>query len=98
MNALSLHQFFALYIWFPLTVALLFLLLIARFYEKFSGVRMYFRFLLLPIVLYGASAVRYASIERVSGDGLADSLSALAGLIVLVLCGWIGHQMLKETT
>lgn len=75
-----------LYLWFPLAVILVFVLLIARFYQQFSGTRTYFRLFLLPIVLFGAAAVRYASLEVVAGDVWADVLLGIGGLVLSILC------------
>jgi hypothetical protein len=86
VTSLSINQLLTLYIWFPLAVLLFFLLMIARFYEKFSGQRTFFRWFFLPIVLFGVMAVRYASINRVAGDMLADAAGALAGIILIGLC------------
>jgi len=74
-----------IYTWFPLAVLLLLLLLIARFYEKFSGRRTYFRWYIVPVVLFGAAMARYASTGELAGDRLGDVLSALAGGVLLVL-------------
>lgn len=94
MTLNALHQALILYTWFPLTVLLFFLLLIARFYQKFSGKRTYFRFFMLPMVLFGAAAVRYASIDQIQGDILGDLLSASAGVSLLVLSVTLYRQML----
>jgi hypothetical protein len=83
--SLSLNQFLALYIWFPLAVLLIFLLLIARFYQKFSGEQTFFRLFLVPLVFFGAAAVRYASVGQIAGDTLADVLLGVAGLILIAL-------------
>lgn len=86
MNTLSLNQFLMLYIWFPLAALLFFLLLIARFYQKFSGVKTHFQYFLVPVVLFGAASVRYASVNLIAGDALADLMFALGGLILIALC------------
>jgi hypothetical protein len=84
--SLSLNQFLTLFLWFPLAALLFFLLLIARFYQKFSGERTYFRFFLVPVVLFGGAAVRYASIDRVSGDQIGDLFQTVAGAVLIGLC------------
>lgn len=86
LTSLSLNQFLMLYIWFPLAALLFFLLLIARFYQKFSGERTYFEGFLLPVILFGAAAVRYASLNSAANDVLADMLSAAGGVILIGLC------------
>lgn len=85
MNTLSLNQFLMLYTWFPLAALLIFLLLIARFFERFSGVKTYFRLFLLPLIFFGAAAVRYAGTDHMAGDLAADAVMGVAGLVLLGL-------------
>jgi hypothetical protein len=94
--SLSPNQFLTLYLWFPLAALLFFLLLIARFYQKFSGERTYFRLFLLPVVIFGAAAVRYASIDRLMGDPVGDMLMAAAGIILTGLCVTLYRVMIMQ--
>jgi hypothetical protein len=96
LSSLSLSQLLALYSWFPLAALLLMLLLIARFYEKFSGKRMYFQAFFVPLVLFGAAALRYASIDGISGDVLGDLTLTVAGLTLLPLCVVVYWRMLRD--
>ncbi len=93
MTPLSLNQFLMLYNWFPLAALLFLLLLIARFYEKFSGEQTYFRLFSLPIMLFGAATVRYASVNRMAGDGWADGLMAVGGVVLIALCLFLYRRM-----
>ena len=93
MTAPELSQLVLLYSWFALAALLFFLVLIARFYEKFSGERTYFRWLVIPAALFGIATVRYVSIDIVTGDPLADGLMGLAGVILIVLCISLYHKM-----
>lgn len=95
MEVVAFNQFLVLYSWFSLAALLFFLLLIARFYQKFSGKRTYFRLFAIPLVLFGASAVRYGSITSIAGDPLGDLLAGLAGLMLLVMCGYLYRCMLR---
>lgn len=83
--SLALHQFLALYMWFPLAALLVFMLLIARFYQKFSGERTYFEWFLVPLVCFGGWAVRYASIDQIAGNVLADFFLGMGGVFWLIL-------------
>jgi hypothetical protein len=85
-----------LYSWFALVGLLVFVLLIARFYQRFSGEPTYFLLFTLPIVLFGAATVRYASIDQVAGDGLADALFAVGGIILTVMCVFLYHRMTRN--
>ncbi len=96
MDTLSLNRFLWLYTWFPLAAVLAVLLLIARFYQRFSGKRTYFRFFLLPIVLFGASSVRYSSLNCLAGDSLGDLLAAAAGIVLVALCINLYNCMLRD--
>lgn len=70
------------------------MLLIARFYQNFSGERTFYALYLLPLVLFGVTAVRYASIDQVQGDILGDALSAVAGIMLTVLSLYLLRQMM----
>lgn len=99
MTSFSTNQLLILYTWFALAWLLFFLLMIARFYQKFSGVRTHFRWFLAPIVLFGAAAVRYASVDRMAGDDLlGDWFSAAAGVILLVLCAILYRRMIVQAS
>ena len=86
MGAVSVSQFLMLYVWFILAIVLVFLLLIARFYERFAHEQTYFRLFSVPLVLFGLATVRYSSLDRIGGDVLADLLLAAAGLVLTGLC------------
>lgn len=93
MNTVSLNQFLVLFTWFPLAMLLMFLLLIARFYQKFSGESTYYRLFLVPVILYGAAGARYASISRMTGDIVGDLLLAVSGFTLIGLCLYLYRQM-----
>jgi Trk-type K+ transport system membrane component len=93
LTPLSLNQFLMLYIWFPLAALLFLLLLIARFYQRFSGDRTLYHYFVVPMVLFGAGTVRYASINRMAGDGWGDMLMAAGGVVLVVLCGLLYQRM-----
>ena len=92
----SLHQILALYTWFPLAGLIIFLLLIARFYQKFSGERTHYRWFVLPVILFGAAVVRYSTINQVTGDWLGDLLLAVGGLALIVLSVILVSRMIAK--
>lgn len=96
MGAVSLGQFLTLFGWFSITVVLVFLLLIARFYQRFAGEKTFYEFFLIPIVLFGAAAVRYSSIDQMAGDAVADLLLAAGGLVLIVLCVFLYWMMTRN--
>lgn len=85
MTSLSLNQLLVIFAWFPLAMLILFALLIARFYEKFSNQKTYSRFFLIPVALFGISAVRYASLDSAVGDPISDILIGIAGFVLAIL-------------
>ena len=91
----ALSQVFLLYSWFVLAAVLGFVLLIARFYQRFSGERTFYRWFGLPVVLYGLAAVRFASIDQVAGDPLGDLLAGAAGLALVILISRLYRQMTR---
>ncbi len=95
IGSLTAGQILALYTWFPLAALLIIMLLIARFYERFSGVRTYFQGFLIPLVLSGVGMVRYASLNDIVGDPLADLALVGAGLTLMILCIHIYRRMLR---
>jgi len=92
--SLSLNQFLLLYTWFLTTALLVFLLLIARFYQNFSGRRTHYRFFLAPIGFWGIFAVRYANLDRLAGNAIADLALGMGGIVLLILCGHLYRLML----
>lgn len=89
MDTIAVNQFFVLFTWFVLIALIMLILLIARFYQNFSGEATYFRWFVLPIVFLGIASVRYTSIDKLAGDEFADVLLGVGGLILLVLCSRI---------
>lgn len=96
MNAVTPNQVLTLYAWFPLAALLMFMLLIARFYQRFSGERTYYRLYTVPLLLYGLAAVRYASLNQLNGDAAADLLLGAGGSALLALSLVLGWTMLAR--
>jgi hypothetical protein len=96
VGAVSVSQFLMLYGWFPLAVLLFFLLLIARFYQRFSGERTFYPLFALPILLFGIATARYAGVNQVAGDTLADLLFAVGGIILMTLCVFLYWLMTRH--
>jgi len=95
MTPAALSQLLLLYGWFVLSAVLLFVLAIARFYQKFSGERTHYHWLLMVIALFGIAAVRYASIDQISGDIMADGLLGAGGVIVTGVSLRLYRQMTR---
>lgn len=97
MVELSLYQALTIYAWFPLAFTLGTLLLIARFYERFSASHTYWRLYTLPILGYAAAYVREAALAY-HHDSFADLMQAASGLLVLVLVARLSTLMLRQHT
>lgn len=85
MITITPNQILLLYTWFPLAAVVALMLLIARFYQKFSGDRTYYMLYFIPLVLFGVGAVRYASLDQIAGDFVGDLLLGTAGIILISL-------------
>lgn len=85
-----------LYTWFPLAFVLVFLLLIARFYQKFSSTRTYYEWFAVPILLFGAATMRYTSIDQIARDGVGDALLGTGGLFMLALSIILYYRMTRN--
>ncbi len=86
MTAISFNQALTIYIWFVLTILLLLLLLIARFYQNVSHEQTYYFLFGVPIILFGIASARDAFIDQVSGDLLGDAMWFAGGVILIGLC------------
>lgn len=84
--------------WFPLVIILAIYLLIARFYQRLARKRMFFWWYLVPMVFYGASAVRYASVDDIAGDVWGDGFAAIGGMMLMLLTGYLFFHMMKSGT
>ncbi|MEO1644164.1 MAG: hypothetical protein AAFR67_03180 [Chloroflexota bacterium] len=96
MTDVSLHQFLVLLTWFLLAALLCLTLLIARFYQKFSGEQMHYRLYFVCIVLFGAMFVRIAGVGFVVGDYFADALSIVGGSLLLFLSLILYFRMMRS--
>ncbi|MEL6150628.1 MAG: hypothetical protein AAGK74_01810 [Chloroflexota bacterium] len=71
-------------------------LLIARFYQRFSGRQTRYWWFALPILLYGVASVRYASIQVLTGDLVGDVFSAAGGIALAVITTLLYYQMMRQ--
>ncbi len=96
MAGISIAQLLMLYASFLLAFLLGFLLLIARFYQRFASERTFFQLFSVPMVLFGAGLVRYASLDQITGDSLGDVLIGAAGLVLVLLCVLLYYLMTRN--
>ncbi len=90
MTAEAFGKLVILYGWFLLVGLLVFLMLIARFYQRFSGERTHFRLYLIPIVLFGVHAIRQTYFQP---DPIGDILAASAGIVLIGLVIFLYWRM-----
>jgi hypothetical protein len=69
------------------------MLLVARFYHKFSGDRTYYNLYLVPLALFGLGIVRYASVDQIAGDLPGDLMMGGAGIILISLSVLLYRRM-----
>ena len=93
MTAITAHQALTIFSWFALAALLTLLLLIARFYQNVSGERTYFWGFVLPIIMFGAASARYAFIDSINGDLLADLLWFAGGVLLAGMCIYLYNVM-----
>ncbi len=93
MTAITFHQALSILTWFLITVLLVFLLLIARFYQKMTGERTYFWSFGAPIVLFGVAAARDAFNDRVGGDGVSNVMWFAGGVMLAGMCIYLYNLM-----
>jgi len=96
VDNLALSQFLSLFSWFAIAALLFFLLLIARFFQKFSGEQTRYVLFGVVIIIFGISTVRYTSLHRVSGDMIADVLSFVGGILLLVITAQLYRKMMRS--
>jgi len=93
MSSVSLHQFLTVYAWFGVGALLILLALIARFYERLSGERTYYRWFAVPVLAFAGAAIRLAYLNRVTGDRWADLCLLAGGISLATLCLNIYRRM-----
>jgi|SRR5450432_948710 hypothetical protein len=93
MTAISAHQVLTIFSWFAVTILLVLLLLIARFYQNVSGERTHFWVFSLPVVVFGLAAARYSFVDQLNGDALGDVLWLLGGLLLAGMCIYLYNVM-----
>ena len=90
MTADAFSQLVILYGWFLLVGLIVFLMLIARFYQRFSGEKTYFSLYLIPMVLFGVQAVRQTNFAH---DMLGNIFAAVGGVMLLGLSLFLYRRM-----
>lgn len=92
----SLTQFALLGLWLGLAGLLYLLGLIARFYQRSSGERTYYRWYALPMGCFTLGVLRYLQVDAWAGDALGDLLWGLGGASLAWLCWQLYSRMTSE--
>ncbi|MFN8564119.1 MAG: hypothetical protein U0703_21445 [Anaerolineae bacterium] len=90
MKADAFNQLIILYGWFLLVGLMLFLMLIARFYQRFAGEKTYYQLFLIPMMLFGVQVVRRTNY---AADTLGNASAALGGIVLLALSLYLYRRM-----
>jgi Zn-dependent protease with chaperone function len=73
-----------IYTWSVVSILLLFLVSIARFYEKKSGKRSFYQLFLIPAVFFIIATIRYVFISpSIAGDFFGDMSRFIGGIILI---------------
>lgn len=89
-----LDRILTIYIGIAALVSILFLFLIARFYERKSGQRSYYELFIIPMALFAAGQVYNAWwANAYVGNGMGDGLWFLAGMAVISLGNFLLNLM-----
>ncbi|MBN1565950.1 MAG: hypothetical protein JXA10_19065 [Anaerolineae bacterium] len=86
MSGISIHQVATICIWFGLGALLYLMALIARFYERLSGQRTYYRLFAVPVATLALATIIMTRQDIVAGDVVADLLLLASGLSLGALC------------
>ncbi len=89
-----LSHILALYSWGGVSVLLLFLFAIARFYERKSSRKSYYPLFFLPVLFFLGSALRYLAVGDFVGDPWGDLGRVIGGILVIGL----GYHLLNLMT
>ena len=79
--------------WSIVEVLLVILYAIARFYQATSGQVSHYRLFVIPMLLLGAGAVRYALLGDFVGDLLGDALFVAGSVLLVALSAWLVRLM-----
>ncbi len=93
MSADAFSQLTVLYGWFMLAGLIVFLTLIARFYQRFAGEKTFYYLFVVPISLFGLQAIRQTNYPN---DPLSDLLAAVAGVLLIGLSVFLYWRMTAE--
>ncbi|MCC6801640.1 MAG: hypothetical protein IT319_02050 [Anaerolineae bacterium] len=92
MKADAFNQLIILFGWFLLVGLILFLMLIARFYQRFAGEKTYYQLFLIPMMLFGVQVVRRTNFSH---DPFGNLSAALGGVMLLALSLFLYRRMTK---
>lgn len=89
----AVHAVLTLAIWIGVSALIIILNRIARFYQITSGARTHYGLFWLPVLLFMAGALRYATLGSFVGDPLGDVLMLTGGLVLIFLANYLLRLM-----
>lgn len=90
---MSLHAFLTFYSWLGLSALIVLMALIARFYERLSGERTYYRWFALPVLTLTGAALQQARLDQITGDPVIDALGLTGGVSLGIVCLHVYRRM-----
>lgn len=93
MESINLSQITILLIWVLIAFLTGVIFLIARFYQKNSGESTRYPLFLVPLLLFLAGTLRFASIGQMAGDALGGLLWFLGAVLQTLLVLMLYRQM-----
>ncbi|MCS6871774.1 MAG: hypothetical protein NZ571_09985 [Anaerolineae bacterium] len=94
MDSLALHQLLIGLTWLLLTLLLVILWLLARFFERLSVKRTHYRHLIVPMALFTATAIQ--TIAAPEGTSVAYGTAFLGGLWLSAFCLSLYRKMMQR--
>ncbi|PJF32085.1 MAG: hypothetical protein CUN51_00200 [Candidatus Thermofonsia Clade 1 bacterium] len=94
MDSLTLHRVLVALTWLLLTLLILFLWLLARFFERLSAKRTYYRSLLVPIALFTVTVIQV--IVTPEGTPIAYGTAFAGGLWLSAFCLSLYRKMTRR--
>ncbi len=91
MDSLTLHQVFIALTWLLLTLLLIILWLLARFFQRLSAKQTHYRWLLVPLVLFTAAAIQ--AIAAPEGTPAAYAAAFIGSLWLSAFCLHLYRKM-----
>ena len=96
MSPISIRQFLLLYNVFLLIALVVFVLMIARFYQYNSGRKTHYMLFIPALAILAAGVIHDASLDQIHSDILSSLLSCIGGGMLIFLCIQLYRLMMRR--